>query len=661
LAAVLALIAALVDTAAAVQLPDNRAYEQVSPVDKNGGDIEGASAVAAIDGNRLAFESSGSFAGAAGSAATVEYLATRGADSWATEAIALPGGRLFGQNGYMGFTPDLSKGVVRWIEDTATLGTFDPEAVPGVNLYVRDNLAGTFSLLNGTLNQATFAGGFAWATPDFGRIAFSSPRKLTSDSPCSESEFQPHCAYEEDDGVLKLASVLPSGEPVDGTLGGGSTNLLGNIDNAVSDDGSRLFFSTPGTDFTYEIYAREDGESTLISGSERTLPGGASGYVVHYQGAEAAHGNRVIFTTRNSLVDADTDEANDLYLYDFTAPAGERLTLISADGNPAAPEGAEVEEATSSGTGGILAKSEDLRRVYFVAANQIVAGEPEEAGPKLYLWDATGATPHLTYIATLEAGDSGAWRGRSVENGGVMKAARSSRDGRFVVFLSTAKLTSFDNEGAQEIYRYDAVSNALVCVSCVSDAFPATGYVGFNRGASGSDPPVNHLLKNTSDSGQVFFETARGLLPRDSNGKIDVYEFEGGQLQLISSGTGGTDSRFMDATPSGSDVFFVTGDQLVGWDRDDQIDAYDARVNGGLPEPPIPPPPCEGDACQPPPVVPNDPTPASAGFRGPGDPSARKHSRRCAKGKVRRRGKCRKRQARHAHPRRNHNATRSHG
>ena len=49
-------------------------------------------------------------------------------------------------------------------------------------------------------------------------------------------------------------------------------------------------------------------------------------------------------------------------------------------------------------------------------------------------------------------------------------------------------------------------------------------------------------LKNTypqryvSDNGQVFFTSPEVLLPADTNAEPDVYEYEGGELYLISSG-----------------------------------------------------------------------------------------------------------------------------
>ena len=626
-------------------LPDGRAYEQVSPVDKNEADVRFSNGMAAaFDGNGLVFTSDGSFAGQPTGQAQTSYLSRRGVDGWSTKGIQMPNGRVFVANGYSGFSEDLSKGVIRWIEDTPA-GTFDPNAVPGLNMYLRDDGAGSFTLLNGTLNAVS--GGdlnsgeakFAWGSVDFGKIGFESANKLTADAPCNGGSAL--CAYEWDHGVLRLASFLPDGTPSAGSIGGGQQRggPEGNIDNAVSRDGSRVFFSA-GVD----LYARENGsQTTLITGSERSLSGGVTNGPVFFQGAEAAHGDRVIFTTDRSLIDADSNETNDLYLYDSTKPAGERLTLLSEDTNPEAPEGAAVDTCSTCfvpGPGGVLARSNELDRIYFVADNQILPGEPAAPGPKLYVWDDTGALPELRFIATLAPDDARAWEGPSVRESSIIKPTRISSDGRYIAFISINQLTSADQDGQADVYRYDAQTQALTCVSCTSDAFPSEGEIRFDQTRIGANL-VNHLPRNVSDSGQVFFQTSRGLVPADSNGKVDVYEFENGELFLLSGGSGTENSYFLDAGASGNDVFFDTRDRLVGWDEDSKYDAYDARVGGGLPEPPPLPPPCEGDSCQPPPIVPNDPSPASSTFVGPGN-LRKANARRCPKGKVRRHGRCQK-------------------
>ncbi|HET8863320.1 MAG TPA: hypothetical protein VFM94_08730, partial [Solirubrobacterales bacterium] len=141
------------------------------------------------------------------------------------------------------------------------------------------------------------------------------------------------------------------------------------------------------------------------------------------------------------------------------------------------------------------------------------------------------------------------------------------------------------------------------------------------------------------------------LVLRDTNGKEDVYQWEemgagscneesrdfspaaSGCVSLITSGGSPFDSEFVDASPSGRDVFVRTGQSLVASDPG-QFDIYDVRVGGGFASQnqPPPAPPCEGESCQSPPPSPRHPTPASAAFEGGGNLAPRA---RCAKGRKR--------------------------
>jgi hypothetical protein len=163
----------------------------------------------------------------------------------------------------------------------------------------------------------------------------------------------------------------------------------------------------------------------------------------------------------------------------------------------------------------------------------------------------------------------------------------------------------------------------------------------------------------SNDGRRLIFNSFDALLPRDTNGKADVYEWEaasgqaqcdekgaelyvpasGGCLSLISTGQSPQDSELLDTSASGDDVFFTTNASLLPQDPG-LFDVYDARAGGGLPIPPEPPGPCQGEACQFAPPPPSDPTPASASFKGAGDPRASKPRPRCAKGKARRKGRC---------------------
>ena len=646
-----------------VGLPDSRAYEQVSPIDKNGGNVDAlnGTSMASVDGNRLLFFSGASFAGQPTNFIVgTDYLATRRTNGWITEGIDPPGGNA--KLGYQGFVPDLSMGVLKWDDDTR-IGPYDPSAPRAENLYIRDSASRTFRYVDG-LTGINEQEGFVGASGDFSHWVIKSSHDLIPGEPCPGKTFSEECTYEWDNGTLRLASILPDGDAVIGGPGGGA--FIGSIEHVISADGRRMFFESPnpaGGDA--DLYVRENGSTTtLLSGSQRTLPGGAKGFSIDYQNSEAAHGDKVLFTTRNSLLNEDDNHTNDAYIYDFEKPAGERLTLISKDRNPAAPSGASLELGNQGHFGGIVGASDDLKRVYFVAANQIVPGEPEAEGPKLFLWDDTGSDPAVSYIGKLDPADLNVWT-TFTSGAFAMRSARLDPTGRYLAFAARARLTPFENEGKTEVYRYDAVTNSLACVSCPSDtavttpAVPGANSLSFYRLGHGS--PVNRELHNVSENGQVFFESEWDLLPRDSNGLRDVYEYEEGRVHLISKGTGDRFSTFLDATPSGSDVFFATGDRLVDQDVDNNIDAYDARISGGFAEPP-PAPPCVGDACQPAPNVPNDPTPASSGFEGSGNVTEPSNHPRCAKRKERRHGRCVNRHHKHhRHAGNKRTATRSHG
>lgn len=174
---------------------------------------------------------------------------------------------------------------------------------------------------------------------------------------------------------------------------------------------------------------------------------------------------------------------------------------------------------------------------------------------------------------------------------------RASPSGRYFFFSSTVSPTGFESEGFEEFYRYDAVTEELVCASCRTDGAPPTGSASVGEGGALFE---NWIARSVLDNGEVFFDTPDPLLPADVNSSRDVYAFDGSQLTLISAGTGRGASQFADASEDGRDVFFTTQDQLVAKDTDRATDMYDARLGGGLAgqNPGSPQPPCEGEGCR---------------------------------------------------------------
>lgn len=354
---------------------------------------------------------------------------------------------------------------------------------------------------------------------------------------------------------------------------------------------------------------------------------------------------------------------------------------------------------------GVLGASENLSRTYFISTDVLTPGEqnsmddeaqPDE--PNLYL-DEEGS---LTFIATLMGGHSGDAAG---SNGGGLaseqgaggtyrigsfnprfNASRVTADGGHIAFQSRAPLTHFDNTDAEsgepdlEVFTYEA-GGTLHCVSCnrsgvrpigreLPEAFRypqvsnSTGIWAAAR-IPGWEHPFHASNVLSQNGGRLFFMSYTPLVSRDTNGAQDVYEWEapgegrcdeessafrdlnGGCIYLISSGESSFESEFWDASTDGRDVFFTTESSLLSQDPG-SIDLYDARVNGGVAQP-AQPAACEGDACQSPPPAPNDPAPASSGFQVTERPPG------CAKGKVRRKGRCvakkRRKHAKRAHHR----------
>ena len=312
---------------------------------------------------------------------------------------------------------------------------------------------------------------------------------------------------------------------------------------------------------------------------------------------------------------------------------------------------------------GILGASEDARRVYLVSEDvcsgtgQNSEGEKAQAGKlNVYLYEEGEecGTGDFAFVARLLSQDTLTGDGLSFASQPGNHRARVSGDGLHAVFMSRAPLTSYDNADANngeadaEVFLYDAEGGRLRCVSCNPSGARPVGKdvrdgVGIFAWASGQIPAWEnqwHASRVLSADGRrLFFESFDGLVSRDTNGQKDVYEWErakdkeecvgeiGGELfdprsdgclSLISSGKGGIDAELLDASISGSDVFFSTGSSLVASDYG-LVDVYDAREGGGLPEPAEPKPPCEGEACQSPPAAPSDPTPASSSFEGEGN------------------------------------------
>ena len=639
---------------AGAALPDCRAYEMVSPIDKHGSSVgtQPSKVRVAADGDAVTFKSTGAFAGATGSPFTgVEYVSARDQGRWSTHAISpyqhapynVPE-LFFVGLGYTGlFSPDLEVGIFRAY--APVFGATSPNVAERANLYVASGLRNgepSFELVSdsetplGPFEEQIPYIAYADASADFSKVAFETRDNLTVQASGTELKL-----YEWEEGTVRLAGILPDsacGSPPCAAprSAGGAGALLDftfldtshtDRDNVVSDDGSKVFFTANGS-----IFARLDGQSTVqIDASERSTPAPAGAGTAGF-GAASADGRFVYFISKEKLVDEDTDIQSSLYRYDFSKPAGERLTLL------ALPNGEAALEVSGVSRSGEIAYARSDQAL-FVAHGEEVSLVIANLKDHLLLKDST---------------DSGIdWN-----------TFRVTPDGRHVVFASRDNLVGYDptcegDYGCAQVYLYSFDSGKLVCVSCnfghvaVGEAFFTRGVYGLGDGdvAFHGSVDTNQPKPLSNDGRYVFFSSPEALVPRDSNGNYDVYAYdsEKEEVRLISSGQCNCKSRFMGASPDGHDVFFTTYERLVRVDTDTQADLYDVRIDGGIPsQNAIPPAECQGDACQGLPAAPPAVTPSSAGFAGPGSPAPARKKARHKRKKRQARHKGRKRQASHA-------------
>jgi hypothetical protein len=662
-------------------LPDGRVYEQVTPVDKNGGAPELHGDQAALDGNGITFTSNAGIPGGEGAQEFPEYLAARGT-AWSTQGL-LPPASLGSAAKLLGWSEDLSRAYVmqaKLPKDPPTLfernsatRALRPISVEGKELstftYVATSADSSVALFESDMALPGVGG--AVGTGVFNTYAW--------DSTSGELSLV---------GVFNKNNEIPAKGSSIGANNPKAHNTYNQARHAISTDGSRVFFTDAKTGQLYLRLNPTRPQSPLagktctepellactvqVSASQRaTAPLKDEKPATFW--AATPDGSRAFFTSPGTLTDNATtgpgDEGSDLYRYD--APSTQ---LIDLTPDVTDPKGADVQ--------GVLGVSDDGSRVYF-AANGVLAvgaapgkctGATAVAGGSgtcnLYLWhDGT-----IVFIAPIklsssyENADSANWLPEStVEN-----TARVSADGQTLLFRSQLQLTDYENEGTPEFYLYRGSGTNLDCVSCSTNGAPPVGSPSLSGNAVVDSRPI--LSRNlSSDGGRVFFQSPDKLLAADTNGDAgcpsvfktgagesqvsklrfcqDVYEWEaegvgtcqsasqnGGCLYLISTGASPEPSLFADADQTGDNAFLFTAQGLVGQDTDQITDIYDARVGGGIPSqnpPPLPPPCLSGEACLgAPPPAPESGSAGTAGFAGPGN------QQDCPKGKVRKGGKC---------------------
>jgi len=639
----------------ATSIPRCRAFEMVTPAAKGSGEaalptfgrlvttpVEGARA--SFDGERLAWVSQ-PVPGALAPGANL--LAVRDQIGWSSQDLVPP------MSPFNDLGCPVEMGVSSWSADLKRLildlpagppaansaspvgmkeerecGHDEPRLVPSEpehfrNLFFHDTHTDTYQLVNITpsdvvwpepeeLLQRYFPASYLAGSDDLTHVVFEEELSLTPDAPIGYRGGDE--LYEWVSGQVRLVTILPDGTPVHGSLAGATRNYsltrnlppdpgadavnVAQFRHAISKDGSRILFKAEGA-----LYLRENGAIThQVDETHGPDPSGGGEFMI-----ASADGSRVFFTADRRLTSDSTAAPGEPDLYEYRLQPGGPSVLSDLTVSASAP--ADVL--------GVSEASQDGSVVYFVARGAL-SSEPNSQGALPIAGDANlylfreGVT---TFVATLDpVYDSCDWKngascgGPAVPLLGPGLTARISNNGEFLAFNSVRSLTGYDNldpktgEPLNEIFFFDARSEQLSCASCPASGTPAIGGAAIHWPApSGSNGNMLNAYpqRQVSDLGQVFFESVDALVPRDSNGVRDVYEYFDGSLHLLSTGRGESDFTFVDATSDGDDVFIATAQRLVYRDVDTINDYYDVRVDGGFLEPPPPARGCEeAGACR---------------------------------------------------------------
>jgi Tol biopolymer transport system component len=706
-------------------LPDGRAWELVSPPNKDGAHVfqlgegnpvgKGGLVEASADGGAISYTASGplgdNVSGNTSPYANAQVLSRRDAGGWSSEDISpshtAPGEA--GEDEYWFLSSDLSRAIFQ----PFGAGLYSPEATEETP-YIRDLESGSYLPL---VSASDVPPGVKFGppkggdedpqaiavTPDFSHVLFRSPFALTSNAVAATNSADN--LYMWSAGRLQLVNELPghtvNGEGAD--LGGSDAGSPSkDTRNAFSRDGTYVFFQEIGFPQEVALYARDTVTGQTVE-VDAPAPGVSQppAHKSDFQIA-SADGSKVFFldseplTLDSKLPPLGHENAgpSDLYVYETATGALKDLTV-----DPNAGEAAEVREK-------VVGASEDGSIVYFVAGGKLAEGA-QSAQDNLYVESETGSSWSAPRLVAVLSGEDAA----DLSSGPLRDlSSRVSANGRYLTFMSDVSLTGYDNRDAvsgvpdEEVFLYDEASGRLHCVSCDPTGARPDGIheptgeghifidphsVWGGRWLAGSIPGwtepsgdnTNHTVayqsRVLSDEGRMFFDSADALVPQDTNGVEDVYEYEpvgvggpggctmtarsyvageGGCVSLVSSGTSGGESEFLDASENGDDVFFLTAARLVGRDLDTAYDVYDAHAcSAAVPcvNVPVSPPPCSsGDSCKaaPSPQPAIFGAPASATFSGSGNVvsppvepvKAKPKSRpmKCRKGFVRRGGRC---------------------
>jgi hypothetical protein len=547
-------------------LPDGRAYEMVSPPQKNGsllGDtfVFGLLPDIAEDGSRLILETIQCFADA-GSCTAIRggqigspYAFTRTSDNWSVSALAPPatdfaGNTIFAYSAQAGTalvsatTPPSGEDDFYARQEDGSLTDIGPVTPPSDGPSSPSDL--------GTVHSV-------YATADFSHLAWEQhvveeehPWPSLDSTIFTSVGINTAYEYVGADNTQPVLVGVSGGEGSTDLISRCGTELSSKVRGDMSEDGRMVYFTADACPSPF------GGSGTGGSGVNAGVPVSANALYARIDNGEAdAHtvaisqrsptecttaeclgsppsnaqlqgisvdGSKAFFTSQQQLIDGATNgqDNHNLYLYDFNNPAGHNLVDVSAGDTSGG--GSRVK--------GVVAISSDGSHIYFVAGGVLTAatngdGQVAQAGANnLYVY----ADGRVAFIAALPGSDALDW-GNASET-----SANVTPDGRFLVFPSHGRLTPDDTSvgGALQIFRYDAQSGELLRISIGNDGFDDNGNRSVPTPCAGGFCPEDARLASVDqstylagparrdptmshDGEYVFFQSPVALTPQAIN------------------------------------------------------------------------------------------------------------------------------------------------
>ncbi len=478
----------------AAGLPDGRAWEMVSPIDKGGGAIAapgglfgGGEIQAASGGGGLTYGSATAFADPLSAPPVSQYLSTRAAGGWSTVNLSPPmeaGGYGEQPDGapFKLFATDLGRGLVLDGRLCALEGT----CPPGYSLWS-----------DGSAQALPTAPGlrFEGATADLQHIVFAANDGL----------------FEWNGGALEQISAV-SGVSLAAPIG------------AISEGGSRVYFTLADGG---PVFLREAGTGT------RTLPESAGGGAAFQ--AASADGSLAYFTRGGQLyrysvaAETSTPIASGVIGVLAVSPDGSRVYYQAGSGLQLWHGGAVRQIAAGADATLPSDYPPATATVRLAAAGTVLAflsaapigdsdnvdAETGEPDTEVYLYDAgadlllcascnpTGERPRgsASIPGALVNGSTTAYRPRAL-----------SADGRRLFFDSADALVTGDTNAKVDVYEWEAPGKG----SC-TQAPGCVALISSGRGEGG------RFLDASAEGSDAFFLTGDSLVASDP-GSIDVYD-----------------------------------------------------------------------------------------------------------------------------------------